>query len=144
MPRRTKVVTITAEGRDKGKRFFITEMFADDAESWAMQALLALTNAGAEVPDVTQGMAGLAVAGFQSLQRLQFAAAKPLLDQMMTCVQYVPPDERIPAQPIGAGVNCKIEEVPTFITLRREVFRLHADFFTPDAAQKLASDLTSA
>ena len=51
MARKTKRVTITAEGRDKGKTFLITELPADQAERWAIRALLALIQSGAVISE---------------------------------------------------------------------------------------------
>ena len=64
--RKTKVVAITVDGRDKGKHFLIYEMPASAAEEWAMQALLLAAQSGAQIPpDVMgAGMAGLVVSTF--------------------------------------------------------------------------------
>lgn len=51
MARKTKLVTIAAEGRDKGKCFLIREMPAMQSEKWAIRAILALGRADAEVED---------------------------------------------------------------------------------------------
>lgn len=146
MARRTKTVTISqpaveaqpatiadgkavpavrarAQGRDHGKVFVITEMDSDRAERWAIRALLAMTNAGASVPDSETGMAGLAVAGMEALGKLSFAAAEPLLNEMWTCVQY----QHKPGQPL-VQVTDEIEEVATRFELRKAVLMLHTDF----------------
>ena len=83
MARNAKPVVITAEGRDKGKRFVLTEMPALRAEKWALRALLALAKAGVDLPDdaVGAGMAALAVAGLQALRKLEFTDAEPLMDE---------------------------------------------------------------
>lgn len=112
-----------AEGRDHGKAFLVTEMPAWDATLFAAKALLALTNAGATVPDSTSGMAGLAVAGLQALEKLSFPQLKPLLEEMITCVQYV---HKPGHPPQDAREN--IEEVSTYLTLFRAAFVLHTGF----------------
>ena len=45
-------------GRDKGKQFLITEMSASQAENWAIKAILAVGNAGIEIPEnlASQGL----------------------------------------------------------------------------------------
>lgn len=133
--RRTKEITIPGTAsdapghRDDGKTFIITEMSADEAESWAMESLLALTNAGAEVPDASHGMAGLASAGLEALQGLKYDVVKPLMDRMLTCVKFQGPNKNVPAQPLLKGDLCQVEEVTTLLMLRREIFKLHTDFF---------------
>lgn len=132
--RRTQVVTIEQEGRDKGKKFLITEMSADAGERWATKCLLALTNSGAILPVAAEDMnfATLASSGIQALGQLKFEVAKPLLDEMMGCVQYVPPREDIPKQPLYSGELCQVEEIKTFFTLRMAIASLHFGFSMPD------------
>lgn len=127
--RRVKTVSIAAEGRDKGKTFVITEMPSDQGERWAIQALMALANAGVELPDgaAEAGMAGFAAAGLKALGRLPFAALDPLLQDMWGCVQYQH-GPGLPLQSIMAGPNCQIAEIATRITLRIEVLELHTGF----------------
>lgn len=132
MARQTLNYTVTAEGRDKGKVFVLTEMSASKAESWAMRALLALMGSGVEVPEGFErmGMAGMAEVGFRALTGLHWDVAKPLLDEMMECVAYMP-DAAKPqiVRPLmeSAGVE-DIEEVATRLQLRVEVWKLHTGF----------------
>jgi len=122
-----KEATFTAEiGRDKGKQFHITEMSASQAENWAIKGILAVGNAGIEIPEdlASQGMAGLMAIGYMNLLKVPFDSAKPLLDEMMSCVQFVP----------SAGIKRPlieddIEEVSTRLKLRKAVWDLHMDFF---------------
>ncbi len=60
--RKTKLVTITAEGRDSGKHFLLTEMSARQAEAWADRAFLALAHSSLDLPEgfENSGMAGIA------------------------------------------------------------------------------------
>lgn len=144
MGRHTKVVTISASGRDKGKSFVITEMDADKGERWALRALLALSRGGIEVPPglFEQGWIGLAnmlpyalVMGLQSLHGSQWAEVEPLLDEMMECIRFKPPgsnDERL-LQPLFPGSGSQIEEIATRLHLRKEVLQLHMGFSWADA-----------
>lgn len=139
MARRTRYHTVEAEGRDKGKRFIITEMPADQAERWATRAMLALANAGTKLPDgvLDAGMAGVAsmagvfVLSLRTLQGLSYNSVGDLLDEMMACVQYAP--NGLPPQPLFAGENSQIEEVRTRLALKWEVLQVHTDFSLADA-----------
>jgi hypothetical protein len=135
MGRKTKRVTITAEGRDKGKSFLITELPADQAERWAIRALLALIQSGAVISEdaLHAGMASIAAIGVSALGGLSWETAQPLLEEMFTCVQYQPADARIAPQELMTGNNSQIEEVTTRLSLRLAVFELHLGFSVPDA-----------
>jgi hypothetical protein len=132
--RKTEIINVTSEGRDKGKQFIITEMPALRAERWAFRALLALAHSGVELPAgaADGGMAVLASAGLQALNSLDFEEARPLLDEMWSCVQIVP-DPKNPniVRPlvIREADGDDIEELPTIFQLRERIFRLHTDFF---------------
>ena len=132
MARRTKQVPIIADegsgNRDRGKVFHLQEMSARDAEDWGTRALLALTSAGAEVPDDFQGasMSALATMGVQALSNLKYQDVKPLWDQMFECVRIIP-DPRQP-QIIRDLVDDDIEEVSTRLFLRKEIVELHVNF----------------
>ena len=117
---------VAQTGRDKGKEFLITEMSATQAENWAIKAVLAIGNAGIEIPDtlVSQGMAGLVAVGYMNLLKIPFDAAKPLLDEMMGCVQFIPsPNVK------RFLIEDDIEEVSTRLALRKAIWNLHMDFF---------------
>lgn len=145
MARRTKIVTITSgtpqTNRDFNRRYLITEMPADKAERWAFQVLLALANASAKMPE-EQLMAGLSglnvtipqllVQGIRSLAGLRYEDAEPILNTMMSCVQFVPPGMET-GIPLAAGDASQIEEVSTRLTLRYEVLQLHLGFSLADA-----------
>lgn len=147
MGRQVRVVSITEEGRDKGKQFVLTEMPADQGEWWAIRALSVLGNAGVDLPKgaLEAGMAGLAnveatsgavkalfVVGLRMLPGVNVQALKPLLDEMVTCIQYQPPGGgpggRFPAQGLIMGPMCQIEEIKTFLQLRAELIELHLGF----------------
>jgi len=136
MARKTLTVMITAEGRDKGKMFVLTEMSATQAEKWAARALLALGASGVEIPDGIegQGLAGVAAIGIRAFAGLPWHLAEPLLDEMFRCVSFVPN----PSQPnvvrgtavgaVGPMVEDDIEEIATRVRLREEVISLHLGF----------------
>jgi hypothetical protein len=133
MSRNTADITITTEGRDQGKTYRLTEMSASAAEDWAIRAFMAIAKGGAEIPDgIPQSIAGIAILGFKALVGADYATAKPLLDEMMGCVQVV----------TSAGIARKpqeedIQEVATRLQLRKEVFEVHTGFF--ERAARLSS-----
>lgn len=131
MSRKTKTVIIDLGEdfpRDNGKVFHLEEMSAMAAEKWAMRAMLALTKSGVEIPEGIEGMgfAGVAIVGMRALGGVAFEDLEPLMDEMLECVS-IQPDPRQPAvtRPL---IKDDIEEVPTLVFLRREVFDLHANF----------------
>lgn len=132
-------ITITDEGRDKGKTFIITEMAASKAEKWAAKALLAVAHSGVELPDDVQGagVAGIAVMGLKALTNLKFEDLEPLMDEMFECVMSQPdparPDIKRPL------VENDIEEILTRIRLRAEAFTLHTGFSLAGGPSKLNS-----
>src|SRR5574338_1443535 len=129
MARATENYTITDDGRDKGKVFVITEMAAEQGEEWAMRALLALMANGVDLPEGVEnaGMAAIAQIGIKALARLKWEDAKPLLDEMMGCVQFMPdPRKPMVVRPLFAD---DIEEIATRVKLRARVFALHTAFF---------------
>lgn len=134
--RKTKIITIDAEGRDKGKSFLITEMPASRVEDWAGELLFALGRAGVEVPDeaVSAGAVAVLTAGMNAFRQLHWEDAKPLLDQMMECVQFVGdingPKDQVTGAPLTARplISDDTEEVATRLRLRSEVFEIHVGF----------------
>jgi len=128
MARQVSIVVIDAEGRDKGKRFQITEMSASQAERWAIRAFLAIAATGVEIPDDLResGFAGIAAMGLRALGFLSFEAAEPLLDEMFGCIMLIP-DASNPSftRPL---IETDIEEVATRLRLRSAVIELHTGF----------------
>jgi len=123
---RKEATFIADTGRDIGKQFLITEMSASKAENWAFRVILAIGNAGIEVPEglASQGMSGLLAIGYMNLLKIPFDSAKPLLDEMMTCVQF------LPSQNVKRNLMEEdIEEVATRFKLRKAIWDLHMDFF---------------
>ena len=137
--RKVKYVTITDDGRDKGKIYQITEMPASQGDDWGTRAALALVRANPELTDVIgTGMAAVAVAGFKALLNLPFDEAKELMDELLRCVKIC----RLRDKPETAFVLQEedIEEVMTRLQLKMEAFELHTGF----SFAGLKSTLTSA
>ena len=145
MARKQLDIVVSAEGRDKGKMFQITEMPASKAEKWAIRTMLALGKSGVEIPDglaakllaakaadgsaaALEGMAAIASLGVQALTGLNFEDAEPLLAEMFDCVKCVPDPTR--PEVTRALVEDDIEEVATRLLLRKDILSLHIDFFT--------------
>ncbi|EIK5991387.1 hypothetical protein LKA46_003246 [Salmonella enterica] len=134
MARKEKFITIDGQGRDKGKVFHLIEMPASQAEWWAMRAIMAMGRGGVDLPDDVRsmGMAALALEGLKALSKIPQEEAKPLMDEMMACIQFVPdPKNHSVRRPL---IEDDIEEIITRLDLRAEVFRLHVDFFSTAAS----------
>ena len=139
MARANKLVRIDAEGRDKGKVFFLVEMPPRKAEKWATRALLAFGRAGRlDVSDDFRetlqhaGMAGIAALGIRALTGMSFEDAEPLLDEMLESVTFVPDETRLDQttqRPFTRPLTeDDVEEVGTLFKLRSEVLELHVGF----------------
>jgi len=139
--RKEKKIKISADNRDKGKTFLLTEMPAMRIERWATRAFLALAKGGVHIPPdiAAQGLAGVAQMGLEALSGLQPDVAEPLLDEMMECVQIVE------SETVTRSLTPDdIEEVSTILQLRAEVFTLHTGFSWADIKSKLTSATISA
>lgn len=129
--RREKIVKIASDdpaNRDAGKSFRIVEMSAVQADDWGIRALAALARSGADMPDdiAGAGLAGVATFAFRAVSGMAYLDMKPLLAEMMTCVEIMP-DPRHP-EVKRVLVEGDIEEVSTLWYLRGEVFELHTGF----------------
>lgn len=146
--RRQTLVSITDEGRDNGKHFLITEMSAFAAESWAMRAILAVLRSGGELPKerldaisqiqwtnedgtpneevAKKGMALIAVTGIELFSGVDPERIKPLLDEMMKCVDFVPDPANLENR--HKLFPNEIQEVRTILRLRAEFISLHTGF----------------
>lgn len=124
------------EFRDRGKTFHIKEMSAKQTEEWSIRCLLAMAHAGMRVPTLgdmkaalSQPSAAMAHAGFESLSsgEMSFRDVKPLMDDMMACIRFVPDPDKAPeySRPL---VDDDVEETITLVFLRLEVFKLHMGF----------------
>lgn len=137
--RKTKIVTITDEGRDKGKTFRIEEWPASRLEEWATRALIAIFsgNVPADVLQIskTSNAAALVSTGLtRALQGLSWETVQPLYRELLSCVAFVPDRENKanPANfiPLTSGnVDNFVEEAPTLYRLRLEVLELNLGFF---------------
>ena len=137
--RNTRTVTVKKEGRDFGKRFFITEMSATKGDAWATRLIMAMVDAGVDLPEdiYTTGMAGVAAVGFKSLLTIKFSVAQELLAEMIACVK-IKPDKNNPEFDRDL-IEDDIEEVSTLLWLRSEVFELHTGFSIAGALSRLIS-----
>lgn len=122
--RRTEIVEIT-EGRDAGKKYQITEMPAEVAEWWAFRALQAIASSEVDL-NLQAPLAELARQGMKALASVSPAQAKPLLDEMISCVQILVPATQKPR----ALLDGDIEDVKTRFMLRKAVMELHLGFST--------------
>lgn len=130
MARKTTEITVTAEGRDKGKHFFLKEMPCSQAEKWAIRAFMGMAKAGLQVPEdiKAMGIVGVAIMGMTAFARIPYDEAEPLLDEMMQCVGVVPDPSR--PNVVRALIEDDIEEVATRLMLRKELIELHTGFFS--------------
>lgn len=137
MARKTKDVTVTAEGRDKGKIFRITEKSAVDTEKWCMRVLTAIGRSRSDLPEGAMGVpssAVMVIGAARALVSMSFDDAEPLIDEMMQCVQIVPdPSKSIVTRPL---IPDDTEEVATLLLLRKEVLELHMGFTMDDLKSK--------
>lgn len=148
--RKSAVVVIEDEGRDRGKIFVIKEAPAAQAERWATRALLALARSGVEMPKNVEGAgwAGIAYLGMQALSKLTMDEVQPLLDEMWLCIS-IRPDPKHPevVRPLywgdAAGEGSDIEEIATMVKLRTEVFALHSGFSLPGVSSTSPTTTTS-
>lgn len=143
MARKTKTF-IADNGRDKGKRFLLTEMDAFKAERWATRVLMGLSRSKSPPPEeiLGAGMMGLSYYGLRAFMAMDFDDAEPLIAEMMDCVQIVP-DPRHPeiVRPVDQE---DIEEVATILALRSEVIELHTGFSPADWIRKFTTQLAPA
>lgn len=139
MALKTKVVTITREGRDRGKTFLISEMDAMRAEGWAWRMLHVVMSAGIQVPDgiFSMGMAGVSILGLRALQGIRWEDVKPLHDELLSCVQTVPDSHNMNV--VRALDVSDVDEPLTLMILKSEVFELHTGFSIAGAVSKSLS-----
>jgi len=132
--RKTSTYVVNDDGRDKSKTFLITEMAATKAEDWAIRVMLALGAANVDIPDgaMQLGMAALAEIGLKKLFAIQADTIRPLLTELMECVEFIPNPQK-PQVKIGYPIfETQIEEVRTLLMLKWEVLKLHLDFSLAD------------
>jgi hypothetical protein len=147
--RKTLIYRAT-DRRDEGKKFLITEKDSYDAEMWAMRAFCAMANADIPIPANIRTMGAVGAIGMMMgfVEKLKFDDAKILLDDMFTCVQFVPDETKMSAD--GDGVYARaliasdIQEVTTRFKLRKAIFELHADFIIAAIQSTLADQQVAA
>jgi hypothetical protein len=149
MARHTKVVTIEASGRDKGKRFFLTEMSAAAFAEWVMKATFAISKNGGQVsPDfIKDGIPGLLMFGLTAITTCSFEAARPLVDEIMACVQTMPgllTDSHDRRNMIRPTMPEDFEEYTTVLQLQKEALELHLGFSIADKWLEYQLSLVSA
>ena len=128
--RKTAMIAIDAEGRDKGKVFLIEEMSAYDAEKWAWAVVAKLGATGIDIGELgDQGMAGLARMGIEAFFRMPPEDSWDLSERLMSCVMILPhaTDKTVKRALTGDD----IEETSTRLRLKWEVFSLHTGFSVP-------------
>ena len=131
MARKTSKFVVESAGRDKGKTFLLTEMPATKAEDWAIRVMLALGSANVDIPEgaIQLGMAALVEIGLKKLFTINAADLKPLLAELMECVEFIPNPQK-PQVKLGYPMyESQIEEVSTLLTLKWQVLSMHMDFF---------------
>lgn len=143
MARKTKLITIEDEGRDKGKVFKLIERSAYDAEKWALRLIEAGAKAGVSVVGVAGGgVAALQAMGLEIFASISSIEREPLLDQLFESITIVR-DPRHPEMSfplINTGDEQDIEEIKTLGLLQYEVIMLHGNFSSPAEPLKPTSD----
>jgi hypothetical protein len=133
---KTKEVTITAEGRDKGRKYLLTEMPALKAERWARHAIMAMNRKDLDIASevAALGMWGFVLGGLQALAGGDVAAVDNLMDEMIPQIQII---EEHTTRPIKGDND--VWEILTWKTLRQELIELHISFTFAELASKLAT-----
>lgn len=150
MSRKTETVIIEAEGRDKGKAFFITEFPPRKSDAWAVRALTAIAQSGKDALDDETvqairdtGMPALAALGLRAITSIRYDDAMVLLDELLEAVSFVPDTSKTvkdTGQPFMRPLNDDdIEEVVTLSVLRDKVFEVHTGFSIAATLSKLGS-----
>ena len=130
---REKIITIEADGEDKGKRFRIRRMNAIDGDRWGCHCIKALVEAGKNIhglnPD--DGLAGVAAMGIELLNNMARDQMDDLNDRLMECVKFLPndKDDSIEIDWKHAGNTGQFTDLKTPGVIRSEAFSLHVDFF---------------
>ena len=84
----------------------------------------------------TASSAQLVSVGLEAFGKAKWDLIEPLLDEMMSCVQYVGNPEKSPDVKLAmSSVPDAIEEVTTLLTIRKELLELHLGFSLADRPQ---------
>ena len=122
----------TIELTDRGNKltFKIREMSATQLEDWTMRACLVLAGAGSDIP-ASGGVEGigkyLAEHGLAAIGNVDYAKAKPLLDEMLGCCYRV--IDRMEEKVTPETADAYISDMSTLFKLRLEAFKVNFSFF---------------
>lgn len=138
---KTSEVEITAENRDKGRKYLLTEMPALKAERWARHAIAAMSRHDLDAREeiARLGMMGFVLVGMQALAGGDIEDVDALMDQMLPQIQIIEPAVTRPLTPDGGD----IWEVSTLFRLRKELIELHVGFPLAEFASILAASARS-
>ena len=131
---------ITIEDRGGKLDFVIREMSATQLEDWTMRAVLVLAGAGSDIP-ANGGVEGisktLAEHGLAAIGAVDYAKAKPLLDEMLACCSRVV--DKMEEKVTPETADAYIMDMSTLFKLRLEAFKVNFSFFgngSPSASQE--------
>ena len=122
----------TIELEDRGNKlvFKVKEMSATQLEDWTMRAVLVLAGAGSDIP-AGGGVEGigkyLAEHGLAAIGNVDYAKAKPLLDEMLGCCYRV--IDRMEERVTPETADAYIKDMTTLFKLRMEALKLNFSFF---------------
>lgn len=127
--RKTLEYTVNDSGRDNGKRFFIEEMSAFDAEAFATRLWIEVCKNDDTLNAVLGASSSCSVSelGIMVFTRLDYEQAKPFFDDLLACCKYYPDKTNDTVK--RSVISVDIEEISTLINLRMEAFKLTFDFF---------------
>lgn len=140
---RKELLYVAEDGRDKGKRFKITEMSAMQAERFALKAFSGAVRAGINLPDGIEasGMFALARFGYSMLVTMPYEISGPLFDELAGCIKLMPSMDK--PNITRDVIEGDVEEVQTLLKLKKAAYDLHVDFF-PDGGQSTSESEASA
>lgn len=121
---------ITIEDRGTKLDFVVREMSATQLEDWTMRAVLVLAGAGSDIPagGGVEGMGKyLAEHGLAAVGNVDYAKAKPLLDEMLGCCYRVL--DRMEEKVTPETADAYVSDMSTLFRLRLEAFKLNFSFF---------------
>lgn len=121
---------ITIEDRGGKLEFVVREMSATQLEDWTMRAVLVLAGAGSDIP-ANGGVEGigkyLAEHGLAAIGAVDYAKAKPLLDEMLACCSRVV--DKMEEKVTPETADAYIMDMSTLFKLRLEAFKVNFSFF---------------
>lgn len=126
-----KEITVTIRDRETPLQFKIKEMPATRLESWLMRAVLLLAQGGLleteETPDLEKAAEYLQNNLPRALAGMDYATAKPLLDELLACCSRVA-DSGVEMACTPETVDGYVEDVTTLLKLRLEALKLNLGF----------------